>query len=99
MSGSTALLTDHYELTMIQAALADGTAHRRCVFEAFARQLPPGRRYGVVAGIQRLAGAVQEFRFDEAQLGFLRDSGVISPATARWLANYRFTGDIDCYSE
>ena len=39
MNPSTALLTDHYELTMIQAALASGHADRRCVFEAFARRL------------------------------------------------------------
>ena len=48
---STALLTDHYELTMLQAALRSGTAHRRSVFELFARRLPEGRRYGVVAGV------------------------------------------------
>src|SRR5690349_18266490 len=46
---STALLTDHYELTMLQAALAAGTAGRRSVFELFPRRLPEGRRYGVVA--------------------------------------------------
>ena len=50
---TTALLTDHYELTMLQAALADGTAHRRSVFELFPRRLPEGRRYGVVAGVGR----------------------------------------------
>ena len=44
---STALLTDQYELTMVSAALAAGTADRRCVFEVFARRLPDGRRYGV----------------------------------------------------
>src|SRR6478735_12422603 len=44
---STALLTDHYELTMLQAALGSGTAHRRSVFELFPRRLPEGRRYGV----------------------------------------------------
>ena len=46
---STALLTDHYELTMLQAALRSGAAQRRCVFEVFARRLPEGRRYGGVA--------------------------------------------------
>ena len=43
---STALLTDHYELTMVRAAMASGTAHRRSVFELFSRRLPTGRRYG-----------------------------------------------------
>ena len=50
---STALLTDHYELTMLQAALHSGAAHRRGVFELFGRRLPDGRRYGVVAGVGR----------------------------------------------
>ena len=66
---STALLTDQYELTMLQAALADGSADRRCTFEVFARRLPHGRRYGVVAGIERVLDAVADFRFDAAGAG------------------------------
>ena len=67
----TALLTDHYELTMVQAALARGTAHRRAIFEVFARRLPEGRRYGVVGGTGRLLDAIERFRFDEAALADL----------------------------
>src|SRR4051794_25527434 len=44
LASTTALLTDHYELTMVEAALRSGTASRRTVFEVFARQLPHGRR-------------------------------------------------------
>src|SRR6476659_4958479 len=51
---AAALLTDRYELTMVGAALADGTAARECVFEVFARRLPHGRRFGVVSGTRRL---------------------------------------------
>ena len=64
MTGSTALLTDHYELTMLQAALAAGTAERRCVFELFSRSLPDGRRYGVLAGVGRALEALESFRFE-----------------------------------
>ena len=46
----TALMTDLYELTMLDAALQSGVASRRSCFEVFARRLPPGRGYGVVAG-------------------------------------------------
>ena len=95
----TALLTDHYELTMLSAALRDGTAHRRCVFEVFARKLPPGRRYGVVAGTGRLIEAVAEFRFDPDELDHLIGNQVIDAETARWLASYRFAGDIHGYPE
>lgn len=94
-----ALLTDHYELTMVRAALRDGTADRRCVFEVFSRRLPAGRRYGVVAGTGRLLELVQNFRFDADEVDFLRRTGVVDEFTARWLTDYRFTGDIDGYAE
>ena len=96
---STALLTDHYELTMLTAALRDSSARRTCVFEAFARRLPEGRRYGVVAGAARLLDAIGSFRFDPAQLEFLAGHGVIDAAARDFLAEYRFGGDVDGYPE
>ncbi|HEY9410273.1 MAG TPA: nicotinate phosphoribosyltransferase [Jiangellaceae bacterium] len=99
MSASTALLTDHYELTMLQAALAHGTAGRRSVFELFGRRLPEGRRYGVVAGTGRLLDAVKNFTFDDDALAALDRTGVVDAATLAWLADYRFTGDIWGYGE
>ncbi|NUP74781.1 MAG: nicotinate phosphoribosyltransferase, partial [Sinomonas sp.] len=57
------MFTDHYELTMLQASLHSGAAHRRAVFEVFARRLPDGRRYGVVAGTGRLLEGIAGFRF------------------------------------
>lgn len=96
---TTALLTDHYELTMLQAALADGTAHRRSVFELFARRLPAGRRYGVVAGTGRLLDALESFRFDADAVAWLRERRVVDEATCDWLADYRFTGDVWGYAE
>ncbi|MER6489368.1 nicotinate phosphoribosyltransferase, partial [Streptomyces virginiae] len=96
---STALFTDHYELTMLQAALANGTADRRSVFEVFTRRLPEGRRYGVVAGTGRVLDAVENFRFDSAVLEFLRERAVVDMRTLDWLASYRFSGDIWGYPE
>ena len=96
-SSSTALLTDRYELTMLRAALADGTADRRCSFEVFARRLPDGRRYGVVAGVGRLLEALADFRFDDEVLGAL--DGIVDPPTLDFLAQYRFEGDVDGYPE
>lgn len=94
---STALLTDHYELTMLQAALAAGTAGRRSVFELFPRRLPEGRRYGVVAGVGRALDALQAFRFEPEVLAAL--VGVVDDATLTWLGDYRFRGDIWGYPE
>lgn len=98
-SASTALLTDHYELTMLASALADGTADRPCVFEVFARRLPDGRRYGVVAGTARVLDAIADFRFTDAELTVLEQTAVVDPATLSWLADYEFSGDIDGYPE
>lgn len=95
----TALLTDRYELTMLQAALADGTAQRRCVFEVFTRRLPPGRRYGVVAGTGRVLEALAEFRFSDDELAWLLDARVVDRTTVDFLAGYRFTGSAVGYAE
>lgn len=95
----TALLTDHYELTMLEAALHSGAAHRRAVFEVFARHLPHGRRYGVVAGTGRLLEALERFRFGPQELAFLRDSGIVDETTLRYLSSYRFGGNIWGYAE
>ena len=96
-AASTALLTDHYELTMLEAALRSGAASRRCVFEVFARRLPDGRRYGVVAGTGRLLEAIERFRFADDELEQLRD--VVDEATLAFLADYRFDGDVWGYAE
>jgi nicotinic acid phosphoribosyltransferase len=93
----SALLTDKYELTMLGAALRDGTAHRRTTFEVFARRLPEGRRYGVVAGTGRFLEALGEFVFDEAALATVAE--FLDSATVDYLRGYRFSGDIDGYAE
>lgn len=98
-TASTALFTDHYELTMLSSALRNGTGERDCVFEVFARSLPAGRRYGVVGGTNRLLDAIADFRFTEPELEQLEATAVVDADTLDWLANYRFSGDIDGYPE
>ncbi|WP_308196260.1 nicotinate phosphoribosyltransferase [Nocardioides bruguierae] len=97
MTRSTALLTDQYELSMVQAALAAGTASRRCVFELFGRRLPEGRRYGVVAGTGRVLDALEDFTFDPATLAFLEP--LLDGPTLEHLAGWRFSGDVHGYAE
>lgn len=93
---STALLTDKYELTMLQAALADGSAERPSTFEVFSRRLPNERRYGVVAGTARVLKAIRDFVFTEEQLA---DLDFLDDRTLEYLRNYRFTGQVDGYRE
>ena len=97
---TSALLTDHYELTMVASALESGVAHRRAVFEVFTRRLPAGRAYGVVAGIDRVLDAVSRFRFDDATIDHLVRAGVVAEGEMTdWLQEYRFSGDITGYAE
>jgi nicotinate phosphoribosyltransferase len=92
-------LTDRYELTMVEAARKAGTAQRRSIFEVFARHLPNGRRYGIVAGTGRFLEQLVEFRFHDPELAWLRDNGVVNTDTLDWLANYRFSGNVWGYQE
>ncbi len=96
---STALFTDHYELTMVDAAMASGRANRQAVFEVFGRHLPSGRRYGVFAGSGRLLEAISHFRFSPAELAFLSDHSIVREDTLEWLSSYRFGGTIRGYHE
>mgnify|MGYP000258105617 CR=1 FL=1 len=96
---STALLTDRYELTMLDAAIGSGMHNRECVFEVFARRLPEGRRYGIVAGTGRLLDEIERFRFGDAELTWLRDNAVVGQEALDWLADYQFRGSISGYQE
>jgi nicotinate phosphoribosyltransferase len=95
----SSLLTDRYELTMLNAAIRAGTHDRDCVFEVFARRLSGGRRYGIVAGTGRLLDLIDDFRFTDRELDWLRDNDVVYDRALDWLADYRFTGSISGYQE
>lgn len=96
-SAVAGLLTDKYELTMLAAALRDGMANRRTSWEVFARRLPAGRRYGVVAGTGRLLELLPQFRFDDDACELLAQ--FLDRATVSYLRDFRFRGDIDGYPE
>jgi nicotinate phosphoribosyltransferase len=94
---TSSLLTDRYELTMLDAALQSGRAHRRSVFEVFSRRLPEGRRFGVVAGTGRLLDLIEDFTFSSDDLDYL--AAFLTPATLDYLASYRFSGSVSGYRE
>ena len=96
---TSALLTDRYELTMIDAALREGRSLRPSVFELFARRLPAGRRFGVVAGTGRFLELLEDFRFGPNELAWLKAERVVSDDTLDWLEGFRFSGDIRGYAE
>ncbi len=95
----TGLLTDRYELTMLDSFVRDGSVDRPAVFEAFARRLPDGRRYGMLGGLGRLLDAIEAFTFDDDEVRWLHDAAVVGEQTAAWLRDFRFRGDVDGYRE
>ena len=99
ISPTPALHTDRYELTMLNAALGDGTAAKRAVFEVFSRFLPAGRQFGVVAGIERVIDAVLNYRFTPEQVDWLIDQKVLRAAYREDLLNFAFRGTIVGYPE
>lgn len=96
---SAAFHTDLYELGNLQGALHSGVAGHRAVFEVFARRLPPGRRYGVFCGLGRILEALGRFRFSDGQLAWLETAGAVDAPTLRFLAGWRFAGDVWAYPE
>lgn len=99
MTQSSAFRTDRYELTMVDAAIQSGRANLECMFEAFARRLPTGRRYGIVGGTGRLLDLIRQFRFGDAELGWLEENDVVRRPTLDFLADYSFSGSIWGYQE
>jgi nicotinate phosphoribosyltransferase len=92
------LLTDLYELTMLQAYFdegLDGTAS----FELFMRALPAGRNFLLAAGLEQVLDYLATLRFTAAELAWLEGTGRFTPAFLASLADLCFTGDVDAMPE
>jgi nicotinate phosphoribosyltransferase len=92
------LLTDLYELTMLQAYYERGMTDS-AVFELFVRKLPPGRDFLVAAGLEQALDFVEGLRFGEQELDWIRSCGHFKPEFADRLSGFRFTGDIHAMPE
>ena len=92
------LLTDLYQLTMLQAYFEAGMTET-AVFELFVRKLPPGRNFLVAAGLEQAVEFLEGLRFGEEELDWIRSSGIFKPAFAEHLARLRFTGDVHAMPE
>jgi nicotinate phosphoribosyltransferase len=97
--GTTAFLTDRYEVTMLEAALRSGRALAPATFEVFTRRLPDRRPWGVFAGLGRMVEAIEQFHFGEPELAWLKQNSVVNGPTLEWLSTYRFGGNVDAYHE
>jgi nicotinate phosphoribosyltransferase len=93
-----ALLTDLYELHMLESYRALGMAET-AVFDFFVRRLPAERNFLVASGLEPVIDYLQELRFDDADLAWLAQTGRFSADFVRSLADFRFTGNVDALPE
>ncbi len=97
-AGGEALLTDLYQLTMLQAYLEHGYTGT-AAFEFFSRKLPPERRFLLAAGLEQVLDYLEHLRFTEPELDWIRRSGRFSRDFADWLEGFRFTGEVHAMPE
>ncbi|MCL2574275.1 MAG: nicotinate phosphoribosyltransferase [Defluviitaleaceae bacterium] len=88
------LLTDFYQLTMMQGYLHAGMGHNRAVFDMFYRENPSGSGFAIMAGLEQLMDYIENLHFSEEDLDYLRGQGIFSEDFIDYLRNFRFSGDI-----
>ena len=94
----TALLTDLYQLTMLDAYDAEGM-DAPATFEMFVRRLPPGRAFLGAAGLEQVLSYLEGLAFRPDEVDWLRDRTDLSPRLLERLRALRFTGDVDAMPE
>ena len=88
------LLTDLYELTMMQGYFENEDVNKTVIFDMFYRANPEGNGYAICAGLDQLIDYVKNLHFTEADIAYLESLGIFKPAFLDYLRDFRFTGDI-----
>ncbi len=96
--GSSPLLTDLYQLNMIEAYLAYGET-RPAVFELFVRKLPARRGFLMAAGLEQALDFLENLHFSQDEIDWLKGTGRFSSRTLDYLAALRFSGDVHAIAE
>jgi len=98
MEQTSPLLTDFYQINMIQAYLEHGDTGT-AVFEFFARTLPPSRGFLIAAGLEQALDFLETLRFSSDELAWLSGSGRFGKTLLDYLESFRFTGDVHAMAE
>ncbi|OUQ26075.1 nicotinate phosphoribosyltransferase [Flavonifractor sp. An135] len=88
------MLCDFYELTMANGYFQTGMADQICYFDVFFRNVPDGGGFAIAAGLEQIIDYINDLRFDEEDIEYLRGKGGFSEAFLEYLRTFRFTGDI-----
>ncbi|MCL4419272.1 nicotinate phosphoribosyltransferase, partial [Patescibacteria group bacterium] len=93
------MLTDLYQLTMMQGYLDNGYQNKEAVFDVFFRELPFKGGYALAAGLEQVVEYIEKLSFSEEDLAYLRSLNLFTEEFIEELRNFRFTGDIDAVPE
>ncbi len=88
------LLTDLYELTMMQGYFKNEHANVNVVFDAFYRKNPDGNGFSVCCGLEQVIEYIEALRFEKDDIDYLRSVGIFDEDFLEYLSDFRFTGDI-----
>ncbi len=88
------MLCDFYELTMSQGYFANGYADRITYFDLFFRRCPDGGGFAIAAGLEQIVQYIQDLHFSAEDIEYLRGRNMFSEEFLKYLADFRFTGDI-----
>ena len=88
------LLTDLYELTMMQGYFREKDANETVIFDAFYRTNPDGNAFSICAGLEQVIDYVKNLHFDDADIEYLRGLGIFDEDFLEYLHNFKFSGDI-----
>ena len=91
---SLALLCDFYELTMGRGYFDTDKRNTIAYFDVFFRRVPDGGGYAITAGLEQIVHYIENLSFTEADIEFLRGKGIFSEEFLKYLADFKFTGDI-----
>lgn len=88
------LLTDLYELTMMQGYFYAKDANETVIFDAFYRDNPDGNGFAIAAGLEQVIEYIEDLHFDPEDIDYLRSTGIFKEDFLEYLADFKFTGDI-----
>lgn len=88
------LLTDFYELTMMQGYFRNEYANENVIFDAFYRKNPDGNGFSVCCGLEQVIEYIENLRFEKDDIDYLRSTGKFGDDFLEYLSGFRFTGDI-----
>jgi len=88
------LLTDLYELTMMQGYFNHKDMNETVIFDAFFRNNPMDSGYSVMAGLEQVIQYVKELKFEQEDIDYLSGLGIFSKEFLDYLKDFKFTGDI-----